>query len=262
MNDVINKEIEEWKRPWNLERFDDLYNRDERFFSILLKGALNWLTQNIVLYNKPILHFIFNTGSSYMYVESNGYEFSWNETSGEDSMYMQTPRCIVELGDISVVMEELSNPYAGAQYERRTGQNIKGFVAEVRRLPLEVSLSLKYVLSNFNESIILIQELIDKIIFQKYFDIVYLGQTIKCSIEFPNSSRIEINKIDMASPEINQKNINIELKICTNYPQVNSRSEIDTSKQISGFMFKENIRMKDINTGEDKITDTENLIRN
>ena len=126
MKDIINKEIEEWKRPWNLERFDDLYNRDERFFSILLKGALNWLTQNIILYNKPILHFIFNTGSSYMYVESNGYEFSWNETSGEDSMYMQTPRCIVELGDISVAMEELSNPYATAQYERRTGKNIKG----------------------------------------------------------------------------------------------------------------------------------------
>ena len=79
MKDIINKEIEQWKRPWNLERFDDLYNRDERFFSILLKGALNWLTQNIVLYNQPILHFIFNTGSSYMYVESNGYEFSWND---------------------------------------------------------------------------------------------------------------------------------------------------------------------------------------
>lgn len=259
MKDIINKEIEQWKRPWNLERFDDLYNRDERFFSILLKGALNWLTQNIVLYNQPILHFIFNTGSSYMYVESNGYEFSWNETSGEDSLYMQTPRCIVELGDISVVTEELSNPHSMAQYERRTGKNIKGFGAEIRRLPLEINLSLKYVLSNFNESIILLQELIDKIIFQKYFDIVYLGQTIKCSLEFPNSSRIELNKIDMTSPEVNQKNINIELKICTNYPQVNYRSEIDASRQIAGFLYRENMHTNDKITGEETISDTVNV---
>ena len=205
MKDIINKEIEEWKRPWNLERFDDLYNRDERFFSILLKGALNWLTQNIILYNRPILHFIFNTGSSYMYVESNGYEFSWNETSGEDSLYMQTPRCLVELGDISVVTEELSNPFSYGSYERLNGGNIKGFQSEIRRLPLEINLSLRYVLSNFNESIILVQELIDKILFQRYFNITYLGQIIKCSIEFPNSSKIEINKIDMTSPEVNQK---------------------------------------------------------
>ena len=42
----VNKTAK-WMRPWNIEKFDELSNRDERFFSIVLKGALGWLTQNI-----------------------------------------------------------------------------------------------------------------------------------------------------------------------------------------------------------------------
>ena len=50
MNNVFNREREPWIRPWNQEKFDDLYNRDERFFSIVIKGLLSWLNRNIVLY--------------------------------------------------------------------------------------------------------------------------------------------------------------------------------------------------------------------
>ena len=92
---ISNIEKSQWIRPWNKEKFDDLHNRDERFFGLLIKGTLAWLNKNIVLYNKPIKHFIFNTGSSIMYVESNGYKFSWNETTGEDTIYMSRPRCVV-----------------------------------------------------------------------------------------------------------------------------------------------------------------------
>jgi hypothetical protein len=176
-----------------------------------------------------------------MYVESNGYEFSWNETTGEDGMYMEMPRCIVELGDISIPFEELSNPFSRGVYERMSGTEIKGYNADIRRLPIEINISLKYVLSNFNESIILAQELIDKIVFQKYFNIVYLGQNIKCSIEFPNSTRIELNKIDMTSNETNQKNINLDLKICSNYPQINEKSEIPNSVGISKLVYNSGV---------------------
>ena len=70
-----------WIRPWNIVKFDDLYNRDDRFFSVIIKGMINWLNTHILLYDKPINHFLYNTGSSYMYMESSGYEFSWVETS-------------------------------------------------------------------------------------------------------------------------------------------------------------------------------------
>ena len=49
MKTVFNRENEQWIRPWMTDKFDDLYNRDERFFSIVIKGLLSWLNRNIVL---------------------------------------------------------------------------------------------------------------------------------------------------------------------------------------------------------------------
>ena len=235
MENVFNREKEQWIRPWMTDKFDDLYNRDERFFSIVIKGLLSWLNRNIVLYNKSINHFIFNTGSSYLYMESNGYEFNLSETTGEDTMYMALPRCLVEISDINFPMEELTSPYARGNYERRNGNMLCGYNAEIRRLPIELDLNLKYYLSNFNETIILLQELIDKIIFQKYYKINYLGQVIQCSIEFPGNTTPEVNKIDMASPDPNQRNITLSIKICTNYPIINERTEIPTDKVIIAY---------------------------
>lgn len=234
-NKVKQQKTSNWLRPWNLEKFDNLYNRDERFFAILMKGAMSWLTSNIVLYNKPITHFVFNTGSSYLYVESNGYQFSMKETSGEDYMYMKMPRCVMELGDINIPMEELSAPYVRGQYERMEGNEIKGYNAQIRRLPIEMNISAKYVLSNFNESIILIEELINKVSFQQYFNVVYLGQIIQCSLEIDAAYQIEFNKIDMENPDTNQKNITIQYKLCSNYPCIDERTEIENKHIIESF---------------------------
>ncbi len=235
MNNVFNRNREPWIRPWNQEKFDDLYNRDERFFSIVIKGLLSWLNRNIVLYNKSINHFIFNTGSSYLYIESNGYEYNVAETTGEDTMYMKLPRCIVEISDINIPMEELSAPFSRGNYERRSGNQLQGFNAEIRRLPIEITINMKYYLSNFNETIILLQELIDKLVFQRYFNITYLGKVVQCSIEFPANYNPELNKIDLSSSDPVQRNITLDIKLCTNYPLIDTRTEIPTDKIISQF---------------------------
>ena len=238
MNDVFNRDKEPWIRPWNKENFNDLYNRDERFFAIVVKGFLSWLNRNIVLYNESIKHFIFNTGSSYLYIESNGYEYNLSETTGEDTMYMSLPRCLIELSDVNIPLEELSAPFSRGDYERVSGNQLQGFNAEMRRLPIELTINMKYYLSNFNETLILLQELIDKLVFQRYFNITYLGKIIQCSIEFPGSYNPQINKIDMTSPEPNQRNLTFDVKISTNYPIIDERTEIPTDKVISNFGYK------------------------
>ena len=68
-NNTVNRKNKKWLRPWNVKQFNDLYNRDDRFFSVLIKGAIGFLNFHIKMYDKPINHFIFNTGSSYMFVE-------------------------------------------------------------------------------------------------------------------------------------------------------------------------------------------------
>lgn len=253
-----NKNTSTWLRPWNLERFDNLYNRDERFFAILMKGTLAWLTQNILLYNKGINHFIFTTGSSYLYVESNGYNFSMSETTGEDYIYMKMPRCVLEIGDIQIPLEELSAPYVRGQYERLDGNDVKGYNAEMRRLPIEMSLSARYVLSNFNESIILIQELIDKVAFQQYFNVVYLGQVVQCSIELDSNYQIQMNKVDMESTDTNQKLVEIQYKVSTNYPCINERTEVENQQIIETFKTNTNLFTDKLNNKTDSVERTYN----
>lgn len=254
-NNVVNKQITSpWRRPWDVTKFNDLYNRDERYFSILIKGFLGWMNRNIVLYGKYINHFIFNTGSSVLYMENNGYDFSWNETTGNDEMYMHLPRCVVTLGNISIPTEEMTQPYSRGYYERLTIEEnksdvscqpwdrkisyietIRGYNAEIQRLPIELSVTLNYALSNMNEVLILTQELIDKLMFQRYFNINYLGQIIQCSIEFPSDIAAQLNKIDMTSTEPNIRTIELGLKICSNYPIINTRTEIPADKVIERF---------------------------
>lgn len=223
-----------WIRPWDGTP-DGIYDRDDRFFSILIKGALAYLTNNIVLYGKPVRHFIFNTGSSYMYVETNGYKYSTTEVTDQDQMYMERPRCVAEIGNITIDTAELTQPYVRGVYERYDDGQIKGFNAEMRRMPVGMDLSLHYVMSTFNESIVLAQEIIDKLAFQRYFSVVYLGQVIRCSIEFPADIQIELNKIDMSSAEVNNKTIDLTLKICSNYPVIDQESEIENSHIIMKF---------------------------
>lgn len=234
-------EIPTWIRPWNIEKFDNLSNKDERFFSIVTKGALSWLTRNIILYNKPIKHFIYNTGASIMYVETNGYEMSWNETTGEDQIYMSRPRCIVSVGDINIDKGELSQPHIRGIYEREVKYDkdirIQGFNAEIRRIPITIQLNLNYVLSSFNESIVLTEELISKFLFQQYFNVVYLGQNIMCSIELPESFHIETNKIDMTSTETNQKTISCSINLCCNYPRINEKTEMSNDNVVMDFKY-------------------------
>lgn len=235
--------MKKWKHPWNVEKFDNLYNKDERFFSLLIKGAISWLNKNVVLYDKSINHFILSTGSSYMYMESNGYEFSFKETSGEDWLYMQMPRCIIEMADISFDTDSLSNKFSKGTYERfdEETQTIRGYNAEIARIPITIHLSLKYVLSTFNEALVLTQEIINNLSYQKFFKIIYLGQSIDCGIEFPSTINPELNKIDMSSTEANQKIIQFDINITSNYPVINERTEISNDKIISNYKIKHNL---------------------
>lgn len=255
-----NNKIPAWIRPWNIEKFDSLSNKDERFLSIVTKGALSWLTRNIILYNKPIKHFIYNTGSSIMYVETNGYEMSWNETTGEDQIYMSRPRCIVNIGDINIEKSELTQPHIRGVYEREvkyeTGTNIQGFNAEIRRIPITIQLNLNYVLSSFNESIVLTEELISKFLFQQYFNVVYLGQNIMCSLEIPESFHIETNKIDMTLTETNQKNISCSINLCCNYPRINEKTEIPNEKVIMDFKYNLNANTDRLSTNVSGLDDS------
>lgn len=233
---TVNRKENKWIRPWD-GKPEGIYDRDDRFFSVVVKGALAWLTNNIVMYGKPVRHFILSTGSSYMYVETNGYTYSVTEVTNENMIYMERPRCVVEMNGINADTAELTQPYVRGVYERldsKDGQ-IKGYNAEIQRIPIEIQLNLQYVLSTFNETIVLAQELLDKMCFQRYFSIVYLGQVIKCALEFPRDFTMNLNKVDMSSADANNKTLNISLVLSTSYPAIDENTEMPNSAIIAGF---------------------------
>lgn len=243
MQNLINKEVDFWERPWNKEKFDDLHDRDERFFALLIKGVLSWFNSNILMYNKPIKHFIMNTGTSYLYLENNGYEYTWCETTGENMMYMEMPRCLVSIGAFSIPLEELTAPYARCEYERISNASdakgqIVAYNAEMQRLPIEMTLNFKYIFSNFNEAIIFVQELFECTLFQQYFDIIYLGQLVKCSIEINADTNIQFNEIDLAGKDVNQRTMEFDVKVTTNLPCINEKTECRSSNVINGLFGK------------------------
>lgn len=251
MQNLVNKEVDVWVRPWKRTKFDNIYEKDDRFFALLIKGVLSWLNENLMMYDKPIRHFILNTGSAYMYLEHNGYEYTWCDTTGEDLLYMETPRCIATVGNFSIPMDELTAPCIRGVYERvSTAEKTKGqtmaYNAEMQRLPIEMSMNLKYVFSNFNEAIIFVQELFETVLFQRYFQIVYLGQTIDCSIEINGDTNISLSELDLASKENNYRTMEFEIKVISNLPVINEKTEALCTNIISGHL-GDIIRIKDNN---------------
>ena len=228
---VSNIDIDRWVQPWDEERPDDIYDRDERFFSILTKGFLAYMSNAIKMYGKPVRHFIFTTGSSYMYVETNGYEYSVKEVTGEDWIYHERPRCVVQLGNVSIDTNELSQPRVRGTYERRSSRTgeILGYNAEIQGVPVNMTIVCRYVLSTFNEKLVLAQELIDKMLFQKYFSINYLGQVIKVAVTPPQDFSLDFSTVDMSSTEANRFELQVQLQVEAVYPSIDVSTESPNS---------------------------------
>ena len=81
----------------------------------------------------------------------------------------------------------------------------------------------------------MIQELFDKLVFQRYFKITYLGQLIQCSIEFPNSQSINQKRVDLGQADDKNRTLEIQIKLNTYYPIINQDTEISSSSIINNF---------------------------
>ena len=97
-------------------------------------------------------------------------------------------------------------------------------------------MNLKYVFSNFNEAIIFVQELFEKILFQRYFQIIYLGQTINCSIEINGDTNINLSELDLSSKDNNYRTMEFEITVASNLPLINEKTESLCTDIISGHL--------------------------
>lgn len=210
-------------------------NNQQLFFSIVAKGFIYKLNQNLKLRGKNIPHYILNTGDDIMYLEVKGQDHSVEplEITNEDFIYSQIPRCMVQPTGINVQMDQLSNPYSHGRFEMEHNDMVYDFRAEFRRIPVTYGFSLKYYMDSFTDSLDVLQQTIANLSFINIFKVMYLGQQINCSYQIPDSYQTEyMMEFDGISVESKYRTVSLELEVSTNFPALHPETIIPSNAYI------------------------------
>lgn len=212
------------KSIWTKVRSGEVdINNQQLFFSIVAKGFIYKLNQNLKIRDKKIPHYILNTGDDIMYLEVKGQDHSIEplEVSNENFVYSQIPRCMIQPQGINIQLDQLTSPYAHGNFQVDAGDMLYNFRAEFRRMPMKYTFSLKYYLDNFIDSLDVIQQIIANLAFINRFDVVYLGQKIECSYKIPEDFQTEFMfEFDGITTDSKYRTISLELEVDTNMPVV------------------------------------------
>lgn len=210
-------------------------NNKELFIGVLFKALLNNLNSQMTLRDKKINHFVINTGDDIMWLENKGQDNSKEpyQVSNEDYIYNTIPRCIVNMGSIEVLEEQVTNPYTRGNFEIYCDDILRGFSAEFRRVPIKMTVDLKYYLDSFSDTLFVTQKIISEMLFIRTFKFDYMGQTIQASYKVPTSYSHEKNiTFDGGTTEQKLRTIEISLDIETNIPVFDERTAIELDKRI------------------------------
>lgn len=190
-------------------------NNQELFFSLLIKGLLFELNNNISIRQIKVPHYIVHMGNDIMYLENKGQDYSIEpySISNENYIYSIIPRCIIKPGGIDLVPDQLTNPYALGHLQIEQGQ-LYDLTAEFRRLPIKLSVDLKYTVGSYHDLLELTQQILSKLAFIRTYKITYLGQSLICSYKIPESFSGEyLTEIDGKTQEEKNHNLSIAIEI-------------------------------------------------
>lgn len=211
-------------------------NIQELFLSTLIKGLLFNLNKDIKVRDINIPHMILHTGDDRMWIETKGYDASIEplNISNENSVYSIIPRCIVNPANIDMEVGQLTSPYSigSLQYTVNNGDDAGVYMlsGEFRRVPLKLSVELKYQTESYTDMLELIQYIITQLLFIRTFDIVYMGQKIKCSYKIPeNFSEEHTMEIDGATSDSRLHSLNLSIEVETNIPVFNNKTIVPTT---------------------------------
>lgn len=216
-------------------------NNHELFMSTLFRALLYNLNHQIMLRDKNIPHFILNTGDDIMYLENKGQDNSKEpyQVSNEEYIYNSIPRCIVNLGGIEVLEDQITSPYSRGEFEISIDDILQSFSAEFRRIPLKFSVTLKYYLDSYTDVLSVTQYIITKLLFIRTFKFDYLGQIIEASYKVPTSFDNDKNiTFDGGTTEQKLRTIELTLDVETNMPVYDERTTINCENRTNTSKWK------------------------
>jgi hypothetical protein len=216
-------------------------NSQELFVSSLFKSLLHDLNSRVKVRGDDIPHYMLNTGDDIMYLEHKGYDYSKEpaQNTNESYIYSRIPRCLVDLTDIEVLEDQVTNPYIRGNFEITYDDELYGMSAEFRRMPLKVSVELKYYLDSFTDVLGTIQNIISKLLFIKTFKFDYMGETMQGSYKMPTTLSHEKNiTFDGGTTDQKLRTISLSIEVETNMPIYDERTAIALDNVITSSVYE------------------------
>lgn len=220
-------------------------NVQELFLSKMIKGLLYNLNGDIKIRGKCVPHYIMHTGDDRMFIEARGYDNSIepiNVSNEKNTIYDIIPKCIVNPAGIDLDTSQLTSPYSigGIQFDHESGvYMLKG---EFRRIPIKLSVELKYYVDSYTDMLELIQYVISNLAFIRNYDIMYMGQKIKCSYKIPEAFSDEHTMdIDGAYSESREHTLSLSIEVEGSMPIFNNKTIMDAGNIITETVGNTNI---------------------
>lgn len=210
-------------------------NNQQNFFSTLIKGAMYSFNQYLKIRGKMVPHYIMNTGDDIMYLELKDYHYQLVPCDAQAAQlaYGTIPRCNARIGAVNVPLDQLSSPYSRGAFNIEYDGNVYAMTAQMRRIPVTLTMDLEYTLDSFTDTLDLTQQIISHWQFIKTFDIQYLGKTITCSYKIPENISSELNvTFSDGDGETKVRKITLSIDVESNYPLYQPESTIEASATI------------------------------
>lgn len=211
-------------------------NNQTLFFSTLYKAFIFEMNHMIKVRGEYVPHFLLNTGDDIMYLENKGQDHSIEplDISNENYIYNKVPRCVLELGNIEVLSDQLTSPYSRGSFDIEYNDVLYSFLSEFRRIPVKTNVTLKYYFDNLTDCFDASQKLISNCMFVKNFSFDYMGQSIFATYKIPTSVDKEMNiQFDGLSQDNKCRTMSMDFEIETNYPVFDTQTVINKANYIS-----------------------------
>ena len=196
-------------------------NNQEPFFKNMIKALVLKLNRDFTCRGVSIPHYMLNTGDDIMYLENKGQDQSIEpyEVSNENFVYTTVPRCMISLGGLDFLGDQLTSPYSQGQFQYKGQDYLIEFTAEFRRMPFKLSVELKYCFDTMTDVFEYIQEVFSRALTVQTFQFQYLGQAITCSYQVPTSYSTEVNMtFDGYTTDSKTRNVSLSIEIEGNFP--------------------------------------------
>ena len=128
---------------------------------------------------------------------------------------------------------QLTSPYSIGSCQLEYDDKLLALKGEFRRIPIKLSVELKYYTDSYTDMLELIQYITSNLAFLRTYNIMYLGQKIMCSYKIPDSFGEEHTmEIDGALTDNRTHTLSLSLEVETNMPVFENRTIMSADKYI------------------------------